>query len=193
MSTLQARAEVGERHRVDAALPAPQETFDEVVRRHRRRVTFTAYQITHDIDDARDVAQHVFLQMYRRLPSCGDGRSIDGWLYIVTRNAALNVARRRQRDLGALAHGPEEEPQLGLEDTVLQNERARAVRAAIARLPAADRRVIELRYLYSMPTTDIAAHLNAPVKRVKRDVERAKCRLRIEMRRRGLAADMETS
>jgi DNA-directed RNA polymerase specialized sigma24 family protein len=76
-------------------------------------------------------------------------------------------------------------------DRFAMMRRIRAFSSSTARarasLPTADRRVIELRYRYSRSTTEMAVDLEIPVKRVKRDVERAKWRLRIELQRQGFA------
>jgi RNA polymerase sigma-70 factor (ECF subfamily) len=187
MPSLQARAERPDR--AVPTLPLATRTLDQfegIVRTYKRDVMLVAYRITNNIDDAHDVAQYVFMQMHLKRPDLSDRRSIERWLYIVTRNEALTVARRRLRDDDSGTLAPEELPKIDLEEIVMANERAARVRATIARLPAADRHVIELRHLQSMPTTEIAAHLGIPVKRVKHDVERAKARLRVEMRKYGL-------
>jgi RNA polymerase sigma-70 factor (ECF subfamily) len=187
-----ARAEVVERLHVRDA-PArrhPPDLFEDAVRRYSRHILSIAYRITRNIDDARDVVQHVFMQLYVKSLDLNDARTVERWLYVVARNEALNVHRRRQRNDAAETSAGDETPPLALEDTVLRNERAHQIRATIARLPPADRHVIELRHLQSMPSTEIATTLGIPVKRVKHDVERAKARLRIEMRRRGLDKDV---
>jgi RNA polymerase sigma-70 factor (ECF subfamily) len=188
MSSSSAPADVA-RHSPGNATSGAQSSFDDVVHRYERSVTLAAYRITGNIDDARDVAQHVFMQLYLNAAQLADRRSIDRWLYVVTRNEALNVHRRRQRASLAEDSARDETPVLALEDTVLRNERDRQIRATIALLPAGYRNILELRHLISMPTLEIAQTLGVPVKRVKRDVERAKTRLRIEMQRRGLAED----
>ncbi len=188
MSKLAARPGV-ERQPADTALSHRRDPFEEAVQRYMSRVTRIAYRITQNIDDARDVAQFVFLQMFLKSPDLADRRSIDRWLYVVTRNQALSVWSRRQRDNAVVALRSGVEPGQGLEDIVLQNERDRQVRATIARLPPGQRHLIELRHLVSMPTTEIAEQFGIPLRRVKRDVKRAKLRLRIEMLRRGLDKD----
>jgi RNA polymerase sigma-70 factor (ECF subfamily) len=190
MSSYYARANDGAERRVEPAALALRERFDGVVQRHRGSVTLAAYHITENIEDARDVAQHVFMQLFRKRLSFNDQRSLRRWLYVVTRNAALSTKRWRQRDDIAASLTSEDAVQLGLEDTVLQNERSRQVRAMIALLPSADRAVIELRYLQAFSTAEIAMDLGITVRRVKRDVERAKWRLRNEMLRQGVAEEV---
>jgi RNA polymerase sigma-70 factor (ECF subfamily) len=167
--------------------------FEDAVRTFKRSVTLAAYRITGNVEDARDIAQYTFMQLYRRGPRFADRRSIERWLYVVSRNAALSVYRARERDAGAAAAvgcaATDEFPN-DLEDTIVRNELAAAVRAVIASLPPEQRDVIELRHLAAMPAAEVASTLGIPLKRVKHEVERARMRLRVELERRGLHDDV---
>jgi RNA polymerase sigma-70 factor (ECF subfamily) len=168
------------------AVPEP---FERIMRRCKRQVTVLAYRITADIEDARDIAQFVFLQLHLKGPTFDDERAIERWLYVVARNAALQALRRRSRDANARSTILDDAPPPSLEETVVRRERDATLRATIDGLPARDRRVLELRDLQSIPSGEIAAQLGVPVARVKKDVERARWRLRREILRRGLDAD----
>jgi RNA polymerase sigma-70 factor (ECF subfamily) len=165
-------------------------TFDDIVRLYRRRLVDTAYRITRNTEDAHDVAQYTFMQLYCRQPAFEDRRAVERWLYIVTRNQALCVFRTRERDAEVSSAAGDERQAPELEETVVRNELRAAVRATIARLPAAQRQVIELRHLQAMLASEIASEFGIPLKRVKRDVERARLRLRIELLRQGLDGDV---
>ena len=81
-------------------------SFDELVRRVRRRVRAWARHLTRDADDAEDVAQVVLLTLYARLGELGrlGGRGrLTAWLYRVTRNAALDRRRAEARRAAILA------------------------------------------------------------------------------------------
>ncbi len=188
MSYLSSRTRASERRSVTTMLYEP-DPFEDLVRQYRPWVTRAAYRITRNIDDAHDVTQFVFMQVYVKSPQLDDSRAVDRWLYVVTRNKALDVYYRRRREESLAALGCDL-PGVGLEEIVLQNERNRHVRAAISRLPASQRRVIELRHLMSYPPTEIADRLGISTERVKREVARATFRLRAEMRRCKLDRDV---
>ncbi len=189
MSYLSSRARAGNRPPVKAVFYEP-DPFADVVRQYRPLVTRAAYRITRNIEDAHDVAQFVFMQMYVNSPQLDDDRAVDRWLYVVTRNKALDVYCRRRREESLATLEGCNLSGMGLEEIVLQNERNRHVRAAIRMLPAPQRRVIELRHLMSFPPTEIADRLGISTERVKREVERATFRLRAEMRRCKLDRDV---
>ena len=73
------------------------DAFEELVLRKRERVIRTAYQITGDLEDARDVAQWVFVRVWKVLRRFDPGRRFDTWLYRITVNASIDSLRE---------HGP---------------------------------------------------------------------------------------
>lgn len=80
---------------IRAAAAGDREAFDELVRGKRERVVRTAYQVTGNLEDALDVAQAVFLKVWRGIGSFDPRRRFDTWLYRVTTNAAIDLLRTR--------------------------------------------------------------------------------------------------
>jgi len=77
-----------------AAQPAP--TWDEIAEQYGDRVYTMAYRLTGDRDEARDLAQDVFVRVYRNLDRYQPG-TFEGWLYRITKNLFLDRVRRRTR------------------------------------------------------------------------------------------------
>src|SRR5512137_2724054 len=69
--------------------------FEELVLLKRERVVRTAYQITGDLEDARDGAQGVFLRLWKVLRRLDPGRRFDTWVYRITVNAAIDLLREK--------------------------------------------------------------------------------------------------
>jgi len=80
---------------IRAAARGDRRSFDELVVRKRERVVRTAYQVTGNLEDARDVAQTVFLALWRSLRTYDPKRQFDTWLHRVTMNAAIDLLRGR--------------------------------------------------------------------------------------------------
>jgi RNA polymerase sigma-70 factor, ECF subfamily len=80
---------IGEAARGDAS------AFEELVLLKRERVVRTAYQITGDLEDARDVAQWVFVRLWKVLRRFDPGRRFDTWLYRITVNVAIDMLREK--------------------------------------------------------------------------------------------------
>lgn len=80
---------------IRAAASGDRRAFEDLVLRKRERVVRTAYQITGDLEDARDVAQGVFVRLWRVLQRFDLEKRFDTWLYRITVNAAIDFVRER--------------------------------------------------------------------------------------------------
>lgn len=81
----------GEEGRLD-----PRPTWNEVAHRYGEKIYTVAYRLTGNPDDAADLAQDVFVRVYRNLDRYEPG-TFDGWLYRITKNLFLDQVRRRGR------------------------------------------------------------------------------------------------
>lgn len=165
-----AAVRAGERDAVLAAL----------VPRYRRQVYSLAWSIVKDSAAAEDIAQDVFVRVWRALPSY-DGRArFSTWLYAITRNAAIS-AQRRARPLLSLSDAAtfaEAEAVTG-EDAPAPGGAtdARAVAEAIAELPERQQQVVTLFYLQDRSYEEVADMLAMPLGTVKTLLHRARGRL----------------
>ena len=162
------------------------EALEGLYDRYSTLVFSVSLRVLHDTQLAEDVVQEVFLRLWRQ-PSSYDptrGRFIS-WLMSVTRNRSLDELRRvtrrlRSEDLeeepGRELPAPEgvDDPQAGL----LLAERRAAVRAAMTRLPPAQRRVIELAYFGGLTQVEIAQATGDPLGTVKTRVRLGMQKLR---------------
>jgi RNA polymerase sigma-70 factor, ECF subfamily len=76
--------------------PDPRPDWDEVADRYGDKVYSVAYRLTGNADDAADLAQDVFVRVYRNLHTYEPG-TFDGWLYRITKNLFLDSVRKRSR------------------------------------------------------------------------------------------------
>ena len=73
--------------------------WEELVRRHARRVFNICYRFTGNRTEAEDMSQEVFLRIYKTLPSYRPTyRAFPTWLTSVTRNLLVDHYRRTRRD-----------------------------------------------------------------------------------------------
>jgi RNA polymerase sigma-70 factor (ECF subfamily) len=167
---------------VDAARAGSGAAFDALVVRYRAPVVRLAYRLTHDADEANDIAQDAFLRAYRGLGEFRPDRQFSRWLFVIARNASLDALRRRSRT-AALAVNDESaaETEPGPEETALRNDESVRVHAALEALPPKYRDVLELYYLSGLRYREIAIALQIPLGTVKTYLSRAKRRLRQEL------------
>ena len=129
--------------------------------------------------DREDCLSEVTLRIWEKIDQFDPRRgSWNAWLTAITRNTALNHARKA---LGSSAEElPEDTPAAGHtpEEAVLQRERQEAVRDALERLPYRDRILFYRKYYYMQPTAQIAAELGLTERAVEGRLYRLKKQLR---------------
>ena len=153
---------------VDACLDGSREAFDVIVERHQRQVYQLCYRFAGNHEDASDLAQDVFIRAYRGLHSFKGRSAFSTWLYRIAVNVCLNrVGARSQKwtPLDAADHPDLREERA--DARILRDERAAAVRAAIARLPKKQRAALILRVYHDLPHDEIAAIVGSSVGAVK--------------------------
>lgn len=71
--------------------------FKELVDLHRDRVLNVCYRFLHNRADAEEVAQDVFVEVYRSLPEFRGGAQLSTWIYRIAVTKSLDLIRRRNR------------------------------------------------------------------------------------------------
>ncbi len=163
------------------------DAFEAIYDRHCTIAYSLAYRICGERGAAEDVVQNAFLALWRDRgrydPSRGQVRS---WLLGIVHNSAIDRLRRsavhdRRR---ATSEGIEErlEAPERTDELVQQREQAAEVRLALAALPEAQRRVIELAYFSGLTQTQIATKLGQPVGTVKGRMRLGLLKLQAQLR-----------
>jgi RNA polymerase sigma-70 factor (ECF subfamily) len=178
---------------VDAELAAATaagdaDAFERLVRKYERPVLSTIYRYVGDRAGAEDVAQEVFLKVWRRAKSFQGKSSFSTWLYRVVVNECLTFRRRRARtrnvplDESLVADGP------GLEESLDGAKKAAAVRAAVDELPGRQRMALILAKFEGRSYREIAEIMKVSTSSVESLIFRARQALKeklVPMRRRG--------
>ena len=154
------------------------DAFDLIVRRHQRSVYQLCYRFAGSHEDAADLAQDVFVRAYRALAGFRGQSAFATWLYRIGVNVCLN---RRALKTPRLEPIDAVEPAATAERAdaaLLRDERARRVRAAIARLPPKQRATLILRTYHELPHEEIAKILGSSVGAAKANLFHALANLR---------------
>jgi RNA polymerase sigma-70 factor (ECF subfamily) len=159
--------------------------FHALVERHRSMVYRLAYQFAGNHHDAEDIAQDVFLKVYRSLDRFRYDAQLTSWLYRIVMNACIDH-RRRQSPAGwapftedaelRMANTPEEGP--GPEDQAYGGQLGDVLEAEITRLPPGQRLVFTMRHHEGLKLSEIADALGLAEGTVKRQLHAAVHRLR---------------
>ena len=164
--------------------------WEALVRAFQSRVYGISFHYLGDAEDARDIAQEVFVRVYGHLHRCKGADMFLPWLIRLSRNACIDHLRRRRTrpmpsgtsvdDMSGLpAPGP------GPEESWAADTRARLLYRALRRLTALNREVIILREIHGLALEEIASLLRIPLGTVKSRINRA----RLELAQRVRALD----
>ncbi len=162
------------------------EAFRQLVERHQNAVVGTVTKMLGNHSDAEDIAQQVFLRIWRNARRYQPDAKFTTWLYTITRNLVFNETRRRGRKKEVSAdereetarHVIEDSPEYRPDQELLQNELRAAVDQAIAALPETQRMAVVLRRYEQLPYEEIAVILKLSVPAVKSLLFRARTTLR---------------
>jgi RNA polymerase sigma-70 factor (ECF subfamily) len=155
--------------------------FSRLMRRHEARLLgFLTRMLGHG-DDARDVCQDVFVEVWRsRHRYRPEGRFV-GWLFRIARSRAIGRGRRRQLQtllLGRLRAAPTT-PATGADDVVDDRAKRRRLEQALARMPAEAREVLALRHGAGLEYPAVAEVLGVSEAAARQRSSRALARLRV--------------
>jgi RNA polymerase sigma-70 factor, ECF subfamily len=82
---------------VGQALAGDERAFESLVHRYDASIFACMYRYMGDYDQACDVLQDVWLQLYRSLPTLRTGEPLKSWLFRVAQNRSLDALHRRRR------------------------------------------------------------------------------------------------
>jgi len=175
--------EADDRALVSAFLAGRPEAFDVIVGRHRRNVYQLCYRFVNNHEDASDLAQDVFVRAFKGLRNFKGDAALATWLHRIGVNVCLNRVASRRPDTEPIDAAPHVDPQApdALVE-VLREERAVAVRAAIAGLPPKQRAALMLRVYQELSHEEIATALGSTVGAVKANFFHALGNLRRALR-----------
>lgn len=173
--------------------------FDELVRKHQRGVVSLTYRYVGDPGAAEDMAQDVFVRVYKARASYRPEAKFTTWLYRIATNLCLNELRDREkyrplpmsetsREEGDSDGGPARSPlDVGAADPpssgLEREELRRAVAEAVKGLPPQQRMAVILLRWHGRSYEEIADAMDTTVKAVKSLLSRAKENLKTRLGR----------
>ena len=159
--------------------------FAQLVQLHLPRTVAVAQRILMRRAEAEDVAQDVFIKYWQNPQAYQPGKALFAtWLYRVTVNRALDVARKA-KPLPLDENYDQEDPALSVIEQQAQKQRAQALAQAVALLPERQRAAIALSYQTELSDVDAAAALDITVKAYESLLVRARRTLREMMLKGG--------
>jgi RNA polymerase sigma-70 factor, ECF subfamily len=149
--------------------------FGELVERYKHLVYGMVWRLTTDRSQVDDLAQDVFLKIYRGLPYFRGEARLSTWIFRIVSNVCSQARARRPAERVGVSSVAEP----GRHDTAFADLELRdRLNKAIAQLPEQYRLLIAAHYLDGVQYEALAETLDIPVGTVKTHLYRAKRRLR---------------
>ena len=160
--------------------------FTELVEKYKQPIMNLAYRTVRDMTEAEDLAQNVFVQVYKSAARYKSTAKFSTWLFTIARNLCLNEIRRRSRHPAESLDAPhpeqEDQPLQQFEDkktfsppeSLLQGELAQQIDQALADLPENQRSAILLCRQEDLSYEDIAEALGCSVSATKSLIHRGR-------------------
>jgi RNA polymerase sigma-70 factor (ECF subfamily) len=162
--------------------------FRLLVQRWERDVLGFLIHMLGDVEEAEDLVQDTFVQVFRKADSYVAAGMFKSWLFRIAGNLARGRLRRRKilrwvrfdpvtHDTGRAGQGPDEDLE--------QSQRTSAVRTAMARLPGRQREALALHRFQGMRYKEVAKVMGTTVPGVESLIQRAMAALRVDLAGKG--------
>lgn len=165
--------------------------FEELIKRHQRTVYALLYRLAPDWNDTADLAQEVFIRMWRSIGNLRNPSAFRSWLSQIVTNLFYDELRKRPRQLPTISM---DEPldsdessdattrdirdkSAGPDELCQRNELTEIVREAMTRLPEQFRTAIILREFEGLSYEEIALITHTEIGTVKSRIARARAKI----------------
>jgi RNA polymerase sigma-70 factor, ECF subfamily len=166
-------------------------SFDLLLQKYRTPLVNFLYRMVRDAATAEDLAQEVFLRVYRARKQYSPSAKFTTWLFRIATNLALNSVRdNRYRRMQVSLDAPVEEDEapiqlpakeMRIDEHMVERDRAQIIRRAVAALPEKQRVAVLLHKYEEMDYGEIAKILDCSESALKSLLFRAYETLRVQL------------
>lgn len=162
--------------------------WEALVRRYHGRIFAVAYHYLRNADEARDMAQEIFIRVYEQLPSFRSGDRLVPWMVRLARNAAIDRLRREKArpprqdvpvegGIPITAGGPTPE------ESSVEKSRRELLYRAMDGMSEKNREILLLKEIQGLKVEEISKMLRLPTGTIKSRASRARVELAARVRR----------
>lgn len=161
--------------------------FSQIVQEYQHKVFSYALRHCRNQADAEDIAQEVFLQVYKALPRFRGDASLSSWIFRITSNLCIDYARRKKKNAQPLSDFDEETLAFLLDkpddaptpdEALLLKEEREALVRGLACLTQQHREILLMREMDGLTYEEIASVCQLPLGTVRSRLARARLALR---------------
>lgn len=174
---------------INEILNGEREKFSFIVEKYQTMIFRIAMGYTHSKEDAEDLTQDIFIQIYRSLASFRQESEFSTWIYRITVNQCINFSNKNKirklfvdisNSFSNLLHSDDNQNALEKMETDEQN---RKIKKAIDTLPARQKEAFILSKYNDLSQREIAETMNISVGAVEQLLQRAKDKLKKNLKK----------
>lgn len=168
-----------------------QRALEELIRRHQRTVFALLYRLAPDWNNTADLAQEVFIRMWRSIDSIRNPKAFQSWLRQIVTNMFYDELRKRPRQLSVISMDEPmnkddqddgatrdiQDASAGPDELCQRKELNNVIRLAMDELPEQFRTAIYLREFEGLSYEEIATITRSEVGTVKSRIARARAKV----------------
>lgn len=164
---------------IQKCLSGNTEAFSEIVARYKKLVYSVVYNIINDKQEANDIAQEVFIRIFKSLNRYNPEFKFSTWSVKITTNYCLDVLRKKKVDFVPIEEIADVSSNIDTpEGKYIEKEQSKHIQEAIAQLPEKYRVPIVLFHQNGLSYEEITKVLNEPMSIIKNRLYRARLMLR---------------
>jgi RNA polymerase sigma-70 factor, ECF subfamily len=177
---------------VDGLIMHNNEAIQYLVNNYQKKVIKTAFYFVANMEDAEDLSQEVFLEIFRSIGRYKKNSSLSTWIYRITVNKSLDHLRRQKRrniiqTIGSLLQissgsvkGKDSEP-VTIDTRNDDKEKRKILDSAVNSLPENQKIAFILNKYEELAYKEIAEVMNLSLSSVESLIHRAKMNLQIKL------------
>ena len=150
--------------------------FEQIYRTHVGFVSNVVYRVVGNMEDAQEVTQDVFMNIYRKLNNFRFESSLKTWVYRISVNCAINHIKRTGKHKNTVEYADVFAAQGAdsVRESMHQMDNEKLVSQLLAGLSPEQRAVIVLRSIEGLSYHEIAQTLKIPINTVRSRIKRAR-------------------
>lgn len=170
---------------IKRAQAGDESAFNLLFKRYKGFVENVLFHYLNDMDEAKDVANIVFLKVYDKLSKFTAYDSFGGWLRIITNNTAIDYLRAMQHSYNTLGNSDDRlssDTASSTGDEIVNHLTYKQILKLFDELPEHKREICYMFYYDGMRVEDISTALNVPTGTIKSILSRTRRKIKNQLK-----------
>ena len=168
---------------VQRATEGDQRAYAELMGRYRDAIYYMLLKMVNNASDAEDLTIEAFGKAFKNIQQYAPNYAFSTWLFKIATNNCIDFIRKRKANHVSLDQNDDEHekasmdiqaPVMDPEETMINDQKIKLMRAVVDKLKPRYRKLIELRYFNELSYEEIAEELELPIGTVKAQLFRAR-------------------